>query len=175
MVAIFRLSAIRFGSNHHSQQVFFTKARVQATSRNCGMCSTIWTRSPGLGLRPAASLPKRSPAIGLTLRSRAIRTGKAFLLAFTKALGGTQPDPYAVYAAQAAIVLLNAISKSNGTRGSVTQQIFKTNLPNSITGTVRFNANGDVQGGPVAIYLIKAGKSTDYTVLFPPSSLVKKA
>jgi branched-chain amino acid transport system substrate-binding protein len=102
-------------------------------------------------------------------------TGKAFLLAFTKALGGTQPDPYAVYAAQAAIVLLNAISKSNGTRGSVTQQIFKTNLPNSITGTVSFNPNGDVQGGPVAIYRIKAGKSTDYTVLRPPSSLVKAA
>jgi len=102
-------------------------------------------------------------------------TGKAFLIAFTKALGGTPPDPYAVYAAQAAVVLMSAISKSNGTRASVTQQIFKTNLPNSITGTVRFNANGDVQGGPVAIYLIKAGKSTDYTVLFPPSSLVKKA
>ena len=100
--------------------------------------------------------------------------GKAFLVAFTKSLGG-QPDPYAVYAAQAAMVMLNAIAKSNGTRGSVTQQIFKTNLPNSITGTVKFNANGDVQGGPVAIYLIKAGKSTDYTVLYPPSSLVKKA
>jgi branched-chain amino acid transport system substrate-binding protein len=102
-------------------------------------------------------------------------TGKAFLVAFTKALGGTQPDPYAVYAAQAAIVLLNAVSKSNGTRASVTQQIFKTNLPNSITGTVAFNANGDVQGGPVAIYAIRAGKQTDYTVLRPPSSLVKAA
>ena len=102
-------------------------------------------------------------------------TGKAFLAAFTKQLHGTPPDPYAVYAAQAAVVMLNAISKSNGTRSSVTQQIFKTNLTNSIIGTVKFDANGDVQGGPVAIYLIKAGKSTDYTVLYPPSSLVKKA
>jgi branched-chain amino acid transport system substrate-binding protein len=102
-------------------------------------------------------------------------TGKAFLVAFTKALGGTAPDPYAVYAAQAAVVMMSAISKSNGTRANVTQQIFKTNIPNSITGTVQFNANGDVQGGPVAIYRIKAGKSTDYTVLYPPSSLVKKA
>ena len=71
--------------------------------------------------------------------------------------------------------MLNAIAKSNGSRASVTQQIMKTNLPNSITGTVRFNANGDVQGGPVAIYLIERGKSTDYTVLYPPSSLVNKA
>jgi branched-chain amino acid transport system substrate-binding protein len=101
-------------------------------------------------------------------------TGKAFLVAFTKAQKAT-PDPYSVYAAQAAVVMLSAISKSNGTRASVTQQIFKTNLPNSITGTVKFNANGDIQGGPVAIYRIKAGKSTDFKVLYPPSSLVKKA
>ena len=50
------------------------------------------------------------------------------------------------------------------------QQIFKINLTNSITGTVNFNAQGDVQGGPVAIYRIKAGKSTDYTVMYPPSA-----
>ena len=45
-----------------------------------------------------------------------------------------------MYAAQAAVVMLSAIAKSNGTRASVTQQIFKTNLPNSILGTVAFNA-----------------------------------
>jgi branched-chain amino acid transport system substrate-binding protein len=101
-------------------------------------------------------------------------SGKAFLIAFTKQIHKA-PDPYAVYAAQAAVVMLNAIAKSNGTRASVTQQVFKTNLVNSITGTVRFNSQGDVAGGPVAIYLIKAGKSTDYTVLHPPSSLVKAA
>jgi branched-chain amino acid transport system substrate-binding protein len=102
-------------------------------------------------------------------------TGKSFLLAFTKSLKGQPPDPYAVYAAQAAVVMLSAIKSSNGTRAGVTQQIFKTHLPNSITGTVRFNANGDIQGGPVAVYRIKAGKSTDYTVIRPPASLVKSA
>ena len=102
-------------------------------------------------------------------------TGKAFLLAFTRSLKGQPPDPYSVYAAQAAVVMLSAIKASNGTRAGVTQQIFKTYLPNSITGTVRFNASGDIQGGPVAIYRIKAGKSTDYTVIHPPSSLVKAA
>ena len=100
--------------------------------------------------------------------------GKAFLLAFTKSVGSA-PDPYSVYAAQAAVVMLNAIAKSNGTRSSVTTNLLKTNLANSITGTVRFNANGDVQGGPVAIYRIAAGKSTDFRVIYPPSSLVKTA
>jgi branched-chain amino acid transport system substrate-binding protein len=101
--------------------------------------------------------------------------GKSFLLAFTKSLKGQPPDPYSVYAAQAAVVMLSAIKSSNGTRAGVTQQLLKTYLPNSITGTVRFNANGDIQGGPVAIYRIKAGKTSDFTVIRPPASLVKAA
>jgi hypothetical protein len=32
-----------------------------------------------------------------------------------------------------------------------------------------------VKGGPVAIYRIKGGKSTDYAVINPPESLVKAA
>ena len=44
--------------------------------------------------------------------------GKAFLAAFTKA-NGKAPDPYSVYAAQAAVVMLNAIAKSNGTRAGL--------------------------------------------------------
>jgi len=100
--------------------------------------------------------------------------GRAFLTAFTKVLKAA-PDPYAVYAAQAAVAMLSAISKSNGTRASVTSQIFKVNLKNSITGNLTFDANGDVKGGPVAIYRIKGGKSTDYTVIRPPVSLVKSA
>ena len=102
--------------------------------------------------------------------------GKAFLAAFTKQLHGTPPDPYAVYAAQAMVVMLNAISKSNGTRASVVQQILKTNLHQQHHRDGQASMpQGDVQGGPVAIYRIKAGKSTDYTVMYPPKSLVKKA
>ena len=100
--------------------------------------------------------------------------GKAFLDAFTKA-NHKAPDPYSVYAAQAAVVMLNAIAKSNGTRAGITSQLFKTNLTNSILGNVSFNAQGDVKGGPVAIYRIKGGKSTDYSVINPPESLVKSA
>ncbi len=100
-------------------------------------------------------------------------TGKAFLAAFAKANKGKQPDPYSVYAAQAAVAMLSAIAHSNGTRANVAAQLFKVNLKNSILGNVSFNAQGDVKGGPVAIYRIKGGKSTDYTVISPPASLVK--
>ena len=49
--------------------------------------------------------------------------GRAFLVAFTKANHGKPPDPYSVYAAQAAIVMLNAIRRADGTRASVTTQL----------------------------------------------------
>ena len=80
-----------------------------------------------------------------------------------------------MYAAQSAIVLLSAISKGGGTRAGTTAALLKTKLPGSILGNVAFNAQGDVKGGPVAIYRIKGGKSTDYAVINPPESLVKAA
>ena len=100
--------------------------------------------------------------------------GKAFLVAFTKA-NKKAPDPYSVYAAQATVAMLSAIARSNGTRADVTRKIFSTNLKGSITGNLRFNLQGDVTGGPVAIYRIKGGKTTDYTVIYPPEALVKAA
>jgi branched-chain amino acid transport system substrate-binding protein len=106
--------------------------------------------------------------------SKLTGTGKAFLTAFTKA-NHKPPDPYSVYAAQSTVAMLSAISRSNGTRADVTRKIFTTNLKGSITGNLRFNVQGDVTGGPVAIYRIKGGKSTDYTVIYPPEALVKAA
>jgi branched-chain amino acid transport system substrate-binding protein len=100
--------------------------------------------------------------------------GAAFVKNFTKA-DKKAPDPYSVYAAQAAEVMVGAIAKSNGTRADVTKQLFKLKLANSILGTVSFNANGDVTANPVTIYRIKGGKSTTYKVIVPPNSLVKAA
>jgi branched-chain amino acid transport system substrate-binding protein len=100
--------------------------------------------------------------------------GKAFVSAFTKA-DKRPPDPYSVYAAQAAEVVVAAIAASNGTRADVTKQLFKVNLKGSILGNVSFNANGDVTANPVTIYKIKGGKSTTLKVIVPPKSLVKIA
>jgi branched-chain amino acid transport system substrate-binding protein len=100
--------------------------------------------------------------------------GKAFVSAFTKA-DHNAPDPYSVYAAQAAEALVAAIAQSNGTRADVTKQLFKINLKGSILGNVSFNANGDVTANPVTIYKVKGGKSTTLKVIVPPKSLVKAA
>jgi branched-chain amino acid transport system substrate-binding protein len=100
--------------------------------------------------------------------------GSAFIKNFTKA-DKRAPDPYSVYAAQAAEVMVGAIAQSNGTRADVAKQLFKLKLANSILGTVSFNANGDVTANPVTIYRIKGGKSTTLKVIVPPNSLVKSA
>ena len=100
--------------------------------------------------------------------------GKAFVNAFTKA-DHRAPDPYSVYAAQAAEVVVAAIAQSNGTRADIAKQLFKINLKGSILGNVSFNSNGDVTSNPVTIYKVKGGKSTTYRVIVPPKSLVKAA
>jgi branched-chain amino acid transport system substrate-binding protein len=100
--------------------------------------------------------------------------GKTFVKDFTKADHRT-PDPYSVYAAQAAEVVVAAIAQSNGTRADITKQLFKVNLKNSILGNVKFNANGDVTTPTVTIYKVKGGKSTTFEVITPPKSLVKAA
>ena len=100
--------------------------------------------------------------------------GKSFVQAFTKA-DKRAPDPYSVYAAQAAEAIVAAIAQSNGTRADVTKQLFKINLKGSILGNLSFNANGDVTSNPVSIYKITGGKSTTYKVIVPPKSLVQIA
>ncbi|MBM2821819.1 MAG: Amino acid transporter substrate-binding protein [Thermoleophilia bacterium] len=56
---------------------------------------------------------------------------------------GNMP-PYSIYQAQAAQVMLAAIARSDGTRGSVVKELFKTNVKNGIMGSFRFDKNGDI-------------------------------
>jgi branched-chain amino acid transport system substrate-binding protein len=100
--------------------------------------------------------------------------GKKFVAGFKKATGQVA-DPYSVYAAQAAEVMLQAIAKSNGTRASISANLFKTNIKNGILGTFKINANGDTTANPVTIYKVKGGQSTTLKVIVPPASLVKTA
>ncbi len=99
-------------------------------------------------------------------------TGKAFIKAFVK-YQKRQPDPYAVYAAQAAVVLLQDIASSNGTRSSVAAGLFKVKVKNGILGTFRIDKNGDTTLKGITIYLVQNGNGTAYTTIYPPVSLTK--
>lgn len=65
-------------------------------------------------------------------------------------------DPYAVYGAEAARVLLDAIAQSDGTRADVIDKLFATRVEHGLLGTFSFDRNGDLRGvhGAVADFTI---------------------
>ena len=101
--------------------------------------------------------------------------GQKFVKDFSSANGGTAPDPYSVYAAQAADVMMAAIAGSDGTRAGVASSLFKVNIANGILGHVSFNPNGDVTANPVTIYIVAHGKGSVDKVIVPALSLVSAA
>jgi branched-chain amino acid transport system substrate-binding protein len=72
------------------------------------------------------------------------KKGKAFLKGFAKYQGRSVVDPYAVYAAQDAQILLDAIATSDGTRIGVVRRMFNSRVKDGIMGTFQFDRNGDI-------------------------------
>ena len=101
--------------------------------------------------------------------------GKVFADEFGATVGGTENvQVYSAYAAQAAVVLLDAIAASDGTRQSVVDNLFKANVTDGIMGTFKIDANGDTTPPGVTMYQIKGGKQTTVKIVVPDSSIVDK-
>jgi branched-chain amino acid transport system substrate-binding protein len=100
------------------------------------------------------------------------RVAKRFFRSYRK-VDKKPVTPYAVYAAQAAQVLLSAIARSNGTRASVTAQLFKTKVKKGIMGTFRIDKNGDTTLKGITVYRVRNGNGVPYKLFFPPLSLTK--
>jgi len=101
--------------------------------------------------------------------------GKKFVKDFGAEIGGTV-NPYSAYGAQSMEVMLTAIEKSDGSRGSVADNLLKTKVTDGILGTFSINENGDTTNNPVTQYkLLKGGKTTAFKTITPPASLVKVA
>lgn len=84
-------------------------------------------------------------------------SGRRFVEAFETAIGG-RAFPYAITTGHAAAVLLDAIAASDGSRASVTRNLFRTRVEDGILGSVEFDANGDTTAGGVTMYRIERGK-----------------
>ena len=67
---------------------------------------------------------------------------------------GKSSQFYTASAAQSAEILLDAIARSDGTRASVTKELFKTRVENGILGDIRFDKNGDPVKAPITIWRI---------------------
>jgi YVTN family beta-propeller protein len=68
---------------------------------------------------------------------------------FVEEFAATQPGGFvtadAVYAAQAAEILLDAIARSDGSRASVTRVLLTAEVDDGLIGDVRFDENGDIR------------------------------
>jgi branched-chain amino acid transport system substrate-binding protein len=84
----------------------------------------------------------------------------------TEKLGGKEVDPYAILGAQAAQVVLDAIERSDGSRASVIEEVFKTEIEDGLIGDFSFNENGDLSGatGAAVLFTIYEGTTELKTV-----------
>ena len=99
-------------------------------------------------------------------------SGRRFVEEFEEAIGG-KATPYSITAAQATQVLLDAIAASDGTRGSVTRNLFQTRVEDGILGDFELDTNGDTTAGGVTMYRIVNGAPRVDDVITPPQSLVR--
>jgi ABC-type branched-subunit amino acid transport system substrate-binding protein len=105
------------------------------------------------------------PAVG-RLRGE----GARFVASFAKKFGA-KPDRFAVNAAQAMDVLLDAIARSDGTRASVTRKLFATRVSNGILGSFWITPTGDTTLNAVGIYRVTGGKVTTFATVIVPDTL----
>ena len=85
--------------------------------------------------------------------------GQAFVRHFEESIG-TAPHPYAVYAAQAAQLVLGAIARSAGTRQEVGDSVLRTRVRNGLIGSFAFDRHGDLEPAPVTIFRVH-GRGAD--------------
>jgi branched-chain amino acid transport system substrate-binding protein len=77
--------------------------------------------------------------------------------------GEAPTSSFSVYGAAAAQVILDAISRSNGTRKDIFEKMKTVNIPanKSVVGTqLKFDKNGDIQAKDISIILVKDNKET---------------
>ena len=69
-------------------------------------------------------------------------TGKAFIAAYKKTYKVDHLEAYTAYGAQAFLVLANAITKSDGTRASITKNLYNQSFPKGIIGSFKIDSIG---------------------------------
>jgi branched-chain amino acid transport system substrate-binding protein len=77
-------------------------------------------------------------------------------------------EPFVAEAAQAAEVLLDAIARSDGSRASVVEEVFRTKVTNGFLGTFSFDRYGDIVPAPVGIYRFEGGEIVAEDVIRAP-------
>ena len=77
--------------------------------------------------------------------------GARFVQRFARTQPGIEVQSLSVYAAQATETLLDAIARSDGTRASVLEQLFRTRSSGGLIGEISFDRRGDIRRAGVTI------------------------
>jgi branched-chain amino acid transport system substrate-binding protein len=99
--------------------------------------------------------------------------GKKFVSDFKAETGKSTVDPYTAYAAQATVVLLDAIERSDGTRASVAEELFNTDIKGGILGNFSIDENGDTTLGTVTFFKVENGEPVFEKLITPEASFVE--
>jgi branched-chain amino acid transport system substrate-binding protein len=76
-------------------------------------------------------------------------------------LAGKPIDPYAIYGAESAKIMLDAIAASDGSRADVIAKMFETEVVDGLLGTYGFNENGDPENARGAVVGFTMYTATD--------------
>jgi branched-chain amino acid transport system substrate-binding protein len=76
-------------------------------------------------------------------------------------IGGTPVDPYAIYGAQAAQVMIDAIAASDGSRADVIAKLFEAEVTDGYLGSFEINDTGDPSGAEGAVVGFTIYRATD--------------
>jgi branched-chain amino acid transport system substrate-binding protein len=85
------------------------------------------------------------------------RAGSEFVRRFARTQAGAVIEPSAVYAAQAAQVVMLAVARSDGTRAGILDELFRTRVRGGLLGSFSFDARGDITESPVTILRVDEG------------------
>ena len=107
-------------------------------------------------------------------------TGSAeeFITEFEPTLGGDPVDPYAIYGAQAAQILLDAIAASDYTRASVIENMFATEVTGGFLGDFTFTEGGDptlASGAVIGFTVFRGRGGAQLETVFSPDEEVVDA
>ena len=104
--------------------------------------------------------------------------GQEFIDEFATRVGDQPVDPYGVYGAQAAQIVLDAIAKSDYTRAGVIEQLFATEVTGGFLGDFSFNENGDptlASGAVVGFTIFRGDEQLEVETSFSPEEEVVEA
>jgi branched-chain amino acid transport system substrate-binding protein len=118
------------------------------------------------------------------VKERLGSTGRKFLREFGATQPGKDVDIAAIYAAQATEVLVAAIARSDGTRASVSSQLFGARVRNGLIGDFAIDELGDPVPAPVTILRLQHGRGANVVlsysgaavdrVITPPARLLAR-